>query len=82
MLILLLLSWDSRHWGRSAFQLIFNLVVPLLGQVCYLQLLLRWDVPTGTGLFMQLLARFWYSVAWVTILCNQIGCLAALITIA
>ena len=77
-----LLSWESHHWGRFTFQLIFKLGVPLLEQVCYLQLLLRWEVPAGTGLFMQLLARFWYSVAWVTIFCNQVGCLAALITIA
>ena len=68
--------------GRFAFQLITKLGVLLLKKVCYLQLLLCWKFPAGTGLFVQLLARFWYSVAWVTILCNQFGCLAALITIA
>ena len=48
----------------------------MLGQVCYLQLLLRWEVPAGTGLLMQLLVRLWYSVAWVIILCNQVGWLS------
>ena len=78
----ILLTWESHHWVRSAFQFISKLGVPLLGQVWYLQLLPRWEVPAGTELFMQLLARFWFSVAWVTIFCNQVRCLAALITIA
>ena len=61
----LLLSWESHHWDTFA---IYSLLqgwgsVPLMALTAFATL----EDPTGTGLIKQLLARFWYSVAWVTI---------------
>ena len=66
LLFSLFLRWGSHCWDRFAIY----------------SFLLSWEVPAGTGLYMQLLARFRYCIARVTILCNQFGYLAALITIA
>ena len=45
----LLLSWEPQWWGRFAFQLTYKLGVLLLGQVCHLQLFLRWEFQLELG---------------------------------
>ena len=66
----LLLSWESHHWGRFTFQLISNLGVPLLG------------APAGNWAIYASVGKVMVFFAWVIILCNQVGCLVTFITIA
>ena len=66
----LLLSWGSHCWDRFAS---YSLLLSW-GSHCWDRFAIysfaKLGVPAGTGLFMQLLARFWYFLAWVIILWN------------